>query len=82
MEKQAQTETILRANPATEPPPPAAALEPTPRTRVKRLPKRAAYDRDTIYSILDTALVCHVGFAAAGQPFVSPTLHVRLGDRL
>ena len=52
------------------------------RTRVKRLPKRASYDRDAIYSILDTALVCHVGFAIDGQPYVIPTLHVRIGDRL
>ena len=59
-----------------------SAIAATPRTRVKRLPKRAAYDRDTIYSILDTALVCHVGFAIDGQPYVIPTLHVRIGDRL
>jgi uncharacterized protein len=57
-------------------------LAPTARTRVKRLPKRASYDREAIYSILDTALVCHVGFALAGQPYVIPTLHVRIADRL
>ena len=60
----------------------SSALAPTSRTRVKRLPKRASYDRDAIYSILDTALVCHVGFAIDGQPYVIPTLHVRIGDRL
>jgi nitroimidazol reductase NimA-like FMN-containing flavoprotein (pyridoxamine 5'-phosphate oxidase superfamily) len=54
----------------------------TDRTRVKRLPKRASYDREAIYSILDTALVCHVGFAVEGQPYVIPTLHVRIDDRL
>ncbi len=58
------------------------ALEPTARTRVKRIPKRACYDRDAIYSILDTALVCHVGFAIGSQPYVIPTLHVRIADRL
>jgi uncharacterized protein len=58
------------------------AIAPTARTRVKRLPKRASYDRDAIYSILDTALVCHVGFALGGQPYVIPTLHVRIDDRL
>ena len=57
-------------------------IAPTARTRVKRIPKRAAYDRDLIYSILDTALVCHVGFAIDAQPYVIPTLHVRIGDRL
>ncbi len=58
------------------------AIAPTTRTRVKRIPKRASYDRDAIYYILDTALVCHVGFAIGGQPYVIPTLHVRIGDRL
>ena len=58
------------------------AIEPTARTRVKRIPKRASYDRDAIYSILDTALVCHVGFAIGPQPYVIPTLHVRIADRL
>ena len=57
-------------------------IAPTARTRVKRLPKRAAYDRDAIYSILDTALVCHVGFTLDRQPYVIPTLHVRIADRL
>ncbi|MGA9721389.1 MAG: pyridoxamine 5'-phosphate oxidase family protein [Candidatus Binatus sp.] len=58
------------------------ALAPTARTRVKRLAKRASYDRDAIYAILDTALVCHVGFVLGGQPYVIPTLHVRIDDRL
>jgi nitroimidazol reductase NimA-like FMN-containing flavoprotein (pyridoxamine 5'-phosphate oxidase superfamily) len=58
------------------------AIAPTARTRVKRIPKRASYDRDAVYSILDTALVCHVGFAIDGQPYVIPTLHVRIADRL
>lgn len=57
-------------------------IAPTARTRVKRLPKRASYDRDAINSILDTALVCHVGFAIDSQPYVIPTLHVRIADRL
>jgi len=57
-------------------------IEPTARTRVKRLPKRASYDAAAIYSILDTALVCHVGFALGGQPYVIPTLHVRIDDQL
>jgi uncharacterized protein len=59
-----------------------SAIAPTTRTRIKRLPKRASYDRDAIYSILDTALVCHVGFAIDRQPYVIPTLHVRIEDRL
>jgi len=54
----------------------------TTRTRVRRLPKRGAYDRATIDAILDEGLVCHVGFVVDGQPFVIPTLHARDGDRL
>jgi hypothetical protein len=54
----------------------------TDRVRVRRLPKRAAYDRATIHAILDEALVCHLGFVHADQPFVLPTLHARIGDLL
>src|SRR5215510_10083803 len=52
------------------------------RTTIRRLPKRAAYDRATIDAILDEALVCHLGFAVDGQPYVIPTIHARLGERL
>lgn len=51
-----------------------------PRAQVRRHDDRAVYDRDTINAILDEALVCHVGFVADGQPFVIPTIHVRVGD--
>jgi len=54
----------------------------TDRTRVKRLPKRAAYDRDRVYEILDEALVCHVGFVVDGQPYVIPTGYGRADDKL
>ena len=55
---------------------------PSPRTTVKRHPERGAYDREAIDAILDEALVCHVGFAIDGQPFVIPTIHARDGDVL
>jgi uncharacterized protein len=55
---------------------------PTDRTQVKRLPKRGNYDRETVYNILDTAFVCHVGFTVDGQPFVIPTNYGRSGDTL
>ncbi len=54
----------------------------TDRTTVRRLPARASYDRALIHAILDEAPVCHVGFVVDGRPFVIPTLHVRVGDRL
>lgn len=52
------------------------------RNRVRRLPERAAYDRPTIYAILDEALICHVAFVQDGQPFIIPQLFARQGDRL
>jgi nitroimidazol reductase NimA-like FMN-containing flavoprotein (pyridoxamine 5'-phosphate oxidase superfamily) len=55
---------------------------PSARTTVKRLPQRAAYDRATVYGILDEGLVCHVAFMVDGQPCVIPTLYVRLEDCL
>lgn len=54
----------------------------TERARIKRLPKRAAYDAATINAILDAAFVAHVGFVANGQPFVIPTLYGRKRDKL
>jgi nitroimidazol reductase NimA-like FMN-containing flavoprotein (pyridoxamine 5'-phosphate oxidase superfamily) len=55
---------------------------PTERTRVVREPHRGAYDRETIDKILDEGYVCHVGFAADGQPYVIPTLFARVGDAI
>jgi len=47
------------------------------------MPSRASYERATIESILDAAIVSHVGtVAAAGHPAVIPTLHARDGDSL
>jgi hypothetical protein len=54
----------------------------TARTQIKRLPKRGHYDRETVYQILDTAFVCHVGFSVDGQPYVIPTNYGREGDTL
>ena len=55
---------------------------PTPRTRVVREPERAAYDRETVYQILDEGFLCHVGFAVEGQPFVIPTSYGRVDRNL
>ncbi|MBD3880678.1 pyridoxamine 5'-phosphate oxidase family protein [Phormidium tenue FACHB-886] len=54
----------------------------TSRTKIKRLPQRGDYDRQLVYQILDEGLICHVGFAVEGQPFVIPTAYGRVGDRL
>lgn len=54
----------------------------TERTRLKRLPKRGHFDRETVYAILDEGFICHVGFAPEGQPFVIPTGYARVDDKL
>lgn len=59
-----------------------ATTAPSERSRVRRAPKRAEYDRETIDAILDEALVAHLGFVADGQPYVIPTLHARVGGEV
>jgi nitroimidazol reductase NimA-like FMN-containing flavoprotein (pyridoxamine 5'-phosphate oxidase superfamily) len=54
----------------------------TERTRVRRLPERATYDRATVHAILDEGFLCHVGFVVDGQPYVIPTGYARVGDML
>lgn len=54
----------------------------TARSRVRRHPERGHYDRDTVFAILDAALMCHVGYVIDGQPYVTPTLFWREGERL
>jgi nitroimidazol reductase NimA-like FMN-containing flavoprotein (pyridoxamine 5'-phosphate oxidase superfamily) len=54
----------------------------TPQTTIKRIPARGSYDRALAYSILDEGLVCSVGFAMAGEPYVIPMAFARWDDRL
>ena len=53
---------------------------PGPRTRIRRLPERARYDRATVEAILDEGFVCHLGFCSDGEPVVIPTAYARVGD--
>ena len=55
---------------------------PSERTRVRRLPERGVYDRETIDAILDEALICHLAWVQDGEPRVIPTIHARSGDTL
>jgi len=54
----------------------------TERTRVRRISDRGHYDQDTIFSIIDEAMICHVGFIQNNNPVVIPTIHARLGNTL
>jgi len=59
-----------------------AAYTPTDRTVPTRSRDRAAYDQETVHSILDEGYVCHLGFVRDGAPVVLPTLYGRIGERL
>jgi nitroimidazol reductase NimA-like FMN-containing flavoprotein (pyridoxamine 5'-phosphate oxidase superfamily) len=54
----------------------------TGKNKIQRLPKRGRYDRETIYQILDEALICHVGFVENKQPYVIPINFARVGDTI
>ncbi|HEY2807712.1 MAG TPA: pyridoxamine 5'-phosphate oxidase family protein [Steroidobacteraceae bacterium] len=57
-------------------------IKPTKRTRLARRRDRGTYERETINAILDEAFICHVGFQVDEQPYVVPTVHARIGERL
>ena len=54
----------------------------TDRTKLKRLPKRGHFDRETVYGILDEGFICHIGFVVDGHPVVIPTGYARVDDKL
>ncbi len=54
----------------------------TDKTEITRLPKRGAYDKETVYQILDEALVCTIAYVHDGQPFQIPTGFVRIEDKI
>lgn len=54
----------------------------TPKTDITRLPKRGAYDKETIYAILDEALFVTLAYTKDGLPFQIPTGHCRIDDFL
>jgi len=59
----------------------ASSKPPSDRVRLRRKRERGSYDRAVIESILDEALIAHLGIVDGdGQPFVIPTLHARSGD--
>lgn len=54
----------------------------TDKTKITRLAKRGSYDLETIYAILDEALVCTVAYSNDNQPFQIPTGYCRIGNKL
>lgn len=59
-----------------------ADLSGTERTRVRRLPERAATDRQELYDVLDAGRICHLGVIVNGSPRVVPTGYGRADDTL
>jgi uncharacterized protein len=55
---------------------------PTNKSRVRREPERAHYDRETVFGILDAGIVCHIGYVIDGQPYVTPTCYWREGEQI
>ncbi len=59
-----------------------ASGAPSSRTSVRRLAERGHYDAETVYAIIDEAMVSHVAVSTEDGPMVLPTLHARDGHRL
>lgn len=57
-------------------------LAETERTRLRRAANRGSFDRALAYSILDEALVAHVGISTERGPVVLPMTYGRIDDRL
>ena len=57
-------------------------FEKTSLNKVRRVPYRGHYDRETLYQILDAGFLCHIAYVAEGRPVVIPTAYARDGDRI
>jgi len=54
----------------------------TDRSTLRRVKELGTRERAEVHAILDAGLICHVGVAIGGQPFVIPMAYGRDGDRL
>ena len=53
-----------------------------PRSQVQRVAKRARYDRQSAYALIDRLKTAHVGFVEDGEPRIIPITVWRHGDDL
>lgn len=60
----------------------AEQFEVTDRNRVRRVFKRAHYDKKAVYDIVDSHALCHIAYVIDGQPYCTPTVHWRNCDTL
>ncbi len=49
---------------------------------MKRNPKRASYDKETIHEIIDESLISNIAFNVGDQPYIIPTIHVRKDETI
>ncbi|MDW3194383.1 MAG: pyridoxamine 5'-phosphate oxidase family protein [Cytophagales bacterium] len=59
-----------------------STYEKTHVNKVKRGPNRAIYDQDEIYKIIDSQMICHVGYVYEGTPITIPTGYGRIENTL
>lgn len=52
-------------------------MDPSKKIKVKRAPQRGFYDKETIYSILDSDFVCQIAFVHENYPVIIPTIYGR-----
>ncbi|MFE3452893.1 pyridoxamine 5'-phosphate oxidase family protein [Nonomuraea sp. NPDC059194] len=57
-------------------------LSTTPRTTLGREKHRGSTDRNDLYDVLDSGLICHLGVVLNDHPMVVPTGYGRIGDTL
>ncbi|GAB1263386.1 pyridoxamine 5'-phosphate oxidase family protein [Aurantivibrio infirmus] len=54
----------------------------TEKSTVIRGAKRASYDEESIYKILDASFLCHVGFTVNDEARIIPTAYVRIENSI
>lgn len=52
------------------------------KNEVRQLREKAAYDKETVHGILDSAMLAHVAFVQDGEPVVVPMLYGREGETI
>ena len=57
-------------------------FEQSKENKVRQLGEKAAYDKQSVFAVLDAALVAHVAFVQDGAPVVVPMIYGREGDML
>ena len=60
----------------------ADSVRKTKRTTTVRKHERGVYDRNTVYSIIDSTPLCHVSYIIDDWPYVTPTIQWREDNRI